>query len=123
LDGAPLSPGDSWVGPRPGIPYVLAAGGKDIYFETPAVIDTNPPEVRHYITRKVQLSKVLKDKAIVAEAVRPISSIRGHQGGRFYVNEHRAAFTPVDKGDGNGIDYVYCGQVDLGIWFPEPLLS
>ena len=37
LDGAPLRSGESWVGPRPGIPYVLAAGGNDIYYDTPAI--------------------------------------------------------------------------------------
>jgi energy-coupling factor transporter ATP-binding protein EcfA2 len=26
----------------------------------------------------------------------------------------------LDKGDGNGLNYVYCGQVDLTAWFPEP---
>jgi hypothetical protein len=52
--------------------------------------------------------------------VRPVASVRGHQGGRFYVNEHGAMFTPVDAGDGNGIDYIYCGQIDSSAWFPEP---
>jgi len=30
--GNPLSPGDEWVGPHPSIPYVLTAGGNDIYY-------------------------------------------------------------------------------------------
>ncbi len=123
LEGKPLNPGDTWVGPRPSIPYVLSAGGKDIYFESPALTDTTPPEIRQGVTRKVQLSKVLKDKSAVTSALRQIWNVRGHQGGRFYVNEQRAIFTPVDKGDGNGLNYVYCGQVDLDAWFPEPLLT
>lgn len=53
-------------------------------------------------------------------AVRPIADVRGHQGGRFYVNEHGAVFTPVGAGDGNGLDYLYCGQIDREAWFPEP---
>lgn len=120
-DGNPLSPGDEWIGPRPGIPYVLAAGGKDIYYETPALTETDPPEVRENLTRKVELSKVIKDNARLASAIQPILDVRKHQGGRFYVNEHGAIFTPVDKGDGNGLNYIYCGQIDFDAWFPEPV--
>lgn len=118
--GHPLSPGDPWIGPRPGIPYVLAAGGNDIYFESPALTDTNPPTVRIGVTRKVMLSKVLRDRALVVRAIRMIADVRGQQGGRFYVNEHGAAFTPVDRGDGNGLNYIYCGQIDRAAWFSEP---
>jgi len=119
-NGEPLNAGERWVGPRPGIPYVLAAGAGDIYYETPALTDSDPPEVRPSMTRKVQLSKVLVDKALVAHALQPVAGVRGHQGGRFYVNEHRAIFTPVEAGDGNGLDYVYCGKIDPSAWFPEP---
>jgi hypothetical protein len=122
-DGAPLNAGDPWVGPRPGIPYVLAAGGQDIYYESPALTDANPPEVRQGVTRKVQLSKVLRDKEAVRRALAPIWKVRGHLGGRFYVNEHSAIFTPVDKGDGNGLNYIYCGQIDVNSWFPQPDLG
>lgn len=120
LEGKPLSPGSSWIGPRPGIPYVLAAGGGDIYFETPALTDSEPPTVRTRMTRKLELSKVLRDRTLVARAVRPVYEVRGHQGGRFYVNEHGAIFTPVGANDGNGIDYIYCGVIDREAWFPEP---
>jgi hypothetical protein len=123
LDGSPLAPGDPWVGPRPAIPYVLAAGGKDIYFETPALTNTIPAKVRQGVTRKVQLSKVLKDRSLLASALSPICSFKGQQGGRFYVNEHLAIFTPIDKGEGNGLTYTYCGQVDLIAWFPEPKIE
>ncbi|MDE0165974.1 MAG: hypothetical protein OXL36_12855 [Bryobacterales bacterium] len=119
-NGTPLNAGERWVGPRPGIPYVLAAGGDDIYYETPALTDENPPRVRALVTQRVKLSKVLHNPALLGHAVRPIANIRGHQGGRFYVNEHGVMFTPVDAGDGNGMDYVYCGQIDRSAWFPEP---
>ena len=122
MDGNLLKPGDAWVGPRPGIPYVLAAGGKDIYYESPALTDTDPPEIRQMVTQKVHLSKVQMDKSAVTMALKPILNIRGFQGGRFYVNEQSAIFTPVEKGDGNGLNYIYCGQVDLSAWFPEPPL-
>ena len=119
-DGQPLKPGDKWYGPRPGIPYVLAAGGGDIYYETPALTDTDPPAVRPRMTRKVLLSRVVAEKSAVARAVKPVADLRGYQGGRFYVNEHGAMFTPMTAGDGNGLDYVYCGQIDRSAWFPEP---
>jgi len=122
-DGRPLTAGERWIGPRPGIPYVLSAGGGDIHYETPALTDTDPPEIRPMTMRKVKLSKVLGEKAPLMRAVRPIANIRGHQGGRFYVNEHGAMFTPVDAGDGNGIDYIYCGNIDPLAWFPEPKID
>jgi hypothetical protein len=28
--------------------------------------------------------------------------------------------TPVREGDGNGLDDVYCGQIDTRVWVPEP---
>jgi hypothetical protein len=119
-DGTPLEPGDRWVGPRPGVPYRLAAGGNDIFYVTPALSDADPPAVLQNTTMKVQLSKVLRNAALVRRVVQPVAAIRGHEGGRFYVNEHGAMFTPVDKGDGNGLDYVYCGMIDRTTWFPEP---
>ncbi len=120
-EGSALSPGDSWVGPRPGIPYVLVAGGDDICYET-SVLTDDLMAVREGVRQKVFLSKVVGDKSAVARTVQPILKIRGSQGGRFYVNEHKAIFTPIDKGDKNGLDYIYCGQIDMSCWFPEPIL-
>lgn len=114
-----MMPGDRWDGPRPGIPYVLAAGGNDIYYKMPALTETDPPTVRERMTMQVHLSRVL-DPARAAHAAAPIMKIRNQQGGRFYVNEAGAMFTPVASGDGNGIDYKYCGQIDPQNWFPEP---
>ena len=119
-NGRPLQPGERWIGPRPGIPYVLAAGAADIHYVTQALNPGPEPAVMPGVTQKVQLSKVLRNAEITARAVAPIKAIRGHQGGRFYVNEHQAIFTPVGAGDGNGLEYVYCGQLDMQAWFPEP---
>lgn len=119
-NGKPLKPGERWIGPRPGIPYVLAAGGADIYYETPALTDDDPPTIRPMMTSRIQLSTVLRDMQLVARAVRPVASLRGNRGGKFYVNEHGAMFTPVGAGAGNGIDYIYCGQINTSTWFPEP---
>lgn len=121
-EGQPLAAGEKWIGPRPGIPYVLAAGAGDIYFESPALTEDDPPRVRANVIRKVQLSRVVGDRAAAMRNVKMVASLRGHQGGRFYVNEHGAAFTPVDGGDGNGLDYLYAGQIDRAAWFPEPVL-
>lgn len=119
-DGRALSQGDEWVGPRPGIPYVLAAGAGDIYYERPALTPEDPPRVRQNMTQRVQLSKVLRDMTRLRRAVAPVANIRGHQGGRFYVNENGAMFSPIDRGDGDGLTYVYCGSVDFENWFPVP---
>ena len=35
------------------------------------------------------------------------------------MNEHGAMFTPVSEARG-GMDYVYCGMLDMGKRFPEP---
>jgi len=118
-NGQVMKRGERWIGPRPGIPYVLAAGGTDIYYETPALTDSDPPTVRPMMTMKVKLSQVLANPALVRKAVGPVATIRGFEGGRFYVNEHGAMFTPIDQGDENGIDYVYCGTIDRATWFPE----
>jgi hypothetical protein len=118
--GQPLTAGQKWHGPRPGVPYKLAARGNDIFYETPALTDADPPQVRPNMTRRVQLSKVLSNPQAVTRATQPVAAVKGHQGGRFYVNEHGAMFAPVAAGDGNGLDYVYCGQIDRTAWFPEP---
>lgn len=114
-----MVPGSRWDGPRPGIPYILAAGGSDIYYKMPALTETDPPTVRERMTMQVHLSRVL-DPARAAQAAAMVLKVRNHQGGRFYVNEVGAMFTPVATGDGNGIDYVYCGDINLDNWFPEP---
>jgi hypothetical protein len=48
VNGSPLDSGDTWSGPHPGIPYVLKAGGGDIYYVS---------QLREDVTRKVVLSK------------------------------------------------------------------
>lgn len=117
--GEMLNPGDEWIGPRPGILYRLAAGGSDIYYETPALTNDHPPQVKAGVTSRVYLSKAIGDRRAVTDTARLILDQRSHLGGRFYVNEHRAVFTPVARED--GLNYIYCGQLDLAKWFPEPL--
>ncbi|HWQ28340.1 MAG TPA: hypothetical protein VNN12_04900 [Dehalococcoidia bacterium] len=114
---AGLEPGDRWTGPRPGIPYVLAAGAGDIYYESPVVGADG--QLRLRVSRKVSLAKVA-GVDVARRVAAEVARVKGYIGGRFYVNEHGAMFAPVTAGDGNGVDYVFCGQIDLGAWFPEP---
>lgn len=108
LEGNPLSPGDTWVGPHPGIPYILAAGGNDIKFHM---------QIRPNVEKEVKLSKAIGPDAAKAVAG-AIRAIRGFTGGRFYVNEFGSMFTPIQEGWET--NYIYVGQLDLGKWFPAP---
>lgn len=108
LDGNPISPGGQWTGPHPGIPYVLAAGGSDIYY------DCIP---RPNVTKRVKLSKVL-DPSTAAEVAGRIREHKGYNGGRFYVNEFRSIFAPIQEG--YEWQYIYVGELDLTKWFPMP---
>jgi len=109
LDGRLLSPGDNWDGPHPGIPYILKAGGGDIYYKS---------EPRPHVIRQVFLSSVVRPVAARSLAAR-IQAVKGSQGGRFYINEWREMFAPVNEG---GVyNYVYIGHLDDDEpWFPKP---
>jgi len=107
FDGNPLSIGDKWIGPHPGIPYILCAGGKDIRYEV---------RPRPNVIRRIILSSFIgNDQA--AEVAEKIVRIKGSQGGRFYVNEFRAIFTPVQEGIQTS--YFYVGNISLNRWFPK----
>ncbi len=108
LEGNPLSTGDTWVGPHPGIRYVLCAGGTDIKYVT---------RPRPNVEKDIKLSKAIGDEGARAMASR-ILAIKGHAGGRFYVNEAASIFAPIKEGA--DWKYVYIGQLDLNSWFPNP---
>ena len=105
-DGNPLSPGAEWTGPHPGIPYVLAAGGNDVYYSY---------SPRPNVEKRVKLTKVMDSPTAVEVAAR-IRDHKGYSGGRFYVNEFRSIFAPVQEG--YDWRYIYIGELDLGKWFP-----
>jgi hypothetical protein len=108
LDGKPLEPGDIWEGPRPGIPYVLMAGRRDIYY-----IAT----VRTDVTRKVRLSASIAPEAAGTLADR-IRRVKGWSGGTLYINEWREMFAPLNRSA--GLEYRYVGHLDLDEpWFPK----
>lgn len=104
-----LKPGDPWIGrPRPGIGYVLKAGGADVEY----TIELSPGR-----EKVVRLSKEVGE-AQARQTARKISSIKGNGGGRFYINEYRAFFGPQQKED--GFQYVFIGLLtDQDAWFPK----
>ena len=104
-----LRPGDPWVGrPRPGIGYVLKAGGADVEY----TIELSPGR-----EKVVRLSKEVGE-AQARRTARKISAIKGNSGGRFYINEYRALFGPQQKED--GFQYVFIGLLtDQDAWFPK----
>ena len=109
LDGESLQPGDSWEGPHPGIPYILKAGARDIYYEQ---------EVRPRVFKKPHLSDY-QSKATVRELCQFIARIKGYEGGRFYINEFQQLFAPYE-GE-RGLEYFYIGKLpSLDDWFPKP---
>jgi hypothetical protein len=105
LDGRALDPGAPWTGPLVGIPYVLAAGGQDVYYNT---------EIEPNVVQKVRLTSVVQDPERVLSMIR---SIIGTSGGKFYINEYREMFRP-SGGTGPGR---YIGRLASELpWFPKP---
>jgi hypothetical protein len=96
------------MGPHPGIPYLLAAAGDDIRYTI---------QPRPNVEKDLKLSKAIGLHAAQTVAVK-IRSVKGYAGGRFYVNEFRTVFAPIQEG--REWRYVYVGQFDLATWFPEP---
>jgi hypothetical protein len=111
LNDTPLSPGDTWEGPHPGIPYILEAGGQDIKYTTTITVQGGQ------IERTVKLSRVIgRDRAVrVATQIR---AVKGFAGGRFYVNEFRSIFAPLPEAE--QLRYVFIGGLDVNDWFPMP---
>jgi hypothetical protein len=111
LNGNVIAPGQTWTGPHAGIPYVLASGGTDVYYEcTP----------RPNVTKKVRLSKAIGVEQ-AKQATAPIRAIRGVDGGRFYVNEFGSIFTPSETAA--GWQYMYVGEIVLNLWFAPPAVG
>ena len=106
-NNAPLTPGSVWSGPHVGIPYILKAGGDDIFYRA---------ELRPNVHKELFLSK-----SIGVEAAKRVSGkiakIKGSGGGRIYVNEHCHIFTP--RSGTYGLEYIYIGCIDLNEWFSK----
>ena len=110
FDGRRLQPGDTWVGPHAGVPYVLAATGDDIYYRT---------WPRPNVEKRVRLSAT-RGKGVAAQIARLLYAMKGAGGGRIYANEFGAVFSPIAEEE--GLRYVYFGQIDPDSWFPDPML-
>src|SRR5262249_42309878 len=95
-------------GPHAGIPYVLTAGGHDIYYKT---------RPRPNVTKDVLLSSK-RGKMIAAQIARMLAVLKGPGGGRFYVNEFGAVFSPVSNEE--ELNYIYFGKITMDSWFPDP---
>jgi hypothetical protein len=109
LEGNPLKPGDTWVGPHAGIPYTLKAGARDIYYTK---------QVRPNVTKDELLSKHV-GPVEARKTASKVASIKGSAGGRFYINECRSIFAPLDRGA--TWEYIYIGRLeDDDPWFPRP---
>ena len=108
LDGNSISPGDDWYGPHVGIPYVLCAGGNDIRYKI---------RPRPNVIKEIKLSNVIGKESAksVAEKIR---SLKGYEGGKFYVNELCSIFAPIQADE--ELKYVYIGKLDLQQWSPAP---
>lgn len=107
--GRSLLPGDTWHGPHPGIPYILKAGGGDVYYRS---------QLRPNVTKNVTLSSAVGTAAARAFADR-VQTVKGWDGGRFYINEWRELFAPVNQRD--ALTYVYIGHLDDDDpWYPRP---
>ncbi len=104
LNGNPLSSGDEWEGAHAGIPYVLKAGGRDIYYKR---------QIRPRVTQDFILSYYVGNRAAQRMAAK-IRNVFGHfNGGCFYINEFRQLFT--------GMPYIYIGELGTDDpWFPKP---
>ena len=52
----------------------------------------------------------MSDESKPPAMAKRISEVKGWTGGRFYINEWRQMFAPVNSA--NGLDYVYIGYLD-----------
>jgi len=103
-----LAVGSEWRGPHTGVPYVISADGRDIYFKRLTGPDTQ---------RKYVLSDAIgPDPA--RRLVRRLARFKGPSGGRIYINEARHFFAPVSEGQ--NLKYMYMGDLGTDAWFPEP---
>lgn len=107
--GRMMAPGESWSGrPRPGICYKLKAGAADVEF----LVKISPGREKIY-----RLSKFV-GPAPARQTAGKIARVKGHKGGRFFINEYRAIFCPVHEHDFT--EWKFIGILEEGDpWFPK----
>jgi hypothetical protein len=102
-----LLPGDEWLGPHVGIPYVLVAGGTDVRWEK---VDGRRREI-------VLLSDFHGASAARQLGMR-LARHKGTSGGRIFINERAEFFSRIDEGQDSR--YIYLGALDEDPWFLPP---
>ncbi len=90
---------------------MLTATGNDLYYKTWPQPD---------LEQRIRLSKK-RSKATAEQIARLLSIFKGTGGGRIYVNDFCAVFSPINGED--SMEYVYFGQIDLATWFPNPMID
>ena len=104
-EGQRLAPGDDWIGPHPGLPYVLAANQQDVYYQSAL----SPVRIR-----KINLSGETSPTR-ARQVARQVREVKGSSG-RFYINDFCQMFCPI--WDGTTLRYTYVGALDLDAgWF------
>jgi hypothetical protein len=103
-----LRPGDLWPGPHVGIRYTLMANGRDIRYE----LKSGRSSIEHWLSDDVGVQRA-------NELARRIASVKGDNGGRFYINEACEMFAPIGAAEG-GVDYIYLGPLEDSSWFHAP---
>jgi hypothetical protein len=108
-DGSSMQPGDSWEGrPRPGIGYKLKAGAQDIEY---VVQISKGREKIHRLSKQVGPIAAKRTASYIAK-------VKGTAGGKFFINEHRAMFCPLNEG--NLTNWKYVGNLEMEApWFPR----
>jgi len=104
--GKPLSPGDEWNIPHPGIKYIISSSPCDIYYDR---------EIRPRVTKRYKLSDYQKPNTVgkICDMINAVKT-----AGRFYINEFGHIFTPTGQ---NPVKYIYVGKLEnLNDWFPKP---
>lgn len=107
--GQTLQPGAPWSAkPRPGISYKLKAGAADIEF----LVKISAGREKIY-----RLSKFV-GAASARKTAGKIGQIKGQRGGRFFINEYRAMFCPVNEG--SFTEWKFIGTLESSdAWFPK----
>jgi len=100
-----LKPGQEWIGPHAGRPYVLAANCRDIYYKLMSG--------SHFREERLSLRV---GSAAASKLASRLAEVKGPQGGRIYINERKHFFAPVDGSE----DFLYLGSLGNDAWFPQP---
>lgn len=109
-DDSNLDVGDVWPYQSVGVRYQFNSRIRDIYMK----IEVDK-ETMYFLYLQGDLG--INSQYLVSI----LGRVRNHKSGRFYVNEHRLMFTPVEVRWGEWED-IYVGRIDYSRWFPKEVL-